>query len=295
MDPNKPVIAIVGPTASGKSDMAMKLARKYSAEIICADSRTIYIEMNIGTAKPSAQDQVIIKHHCLDLVEPSETFSAGEFKRRALSALKSIQARNKIPLIVGGSGLYVDGLIYDFGFVSSSDSGKQKKLEALQISDLQTRAMNLGIFPDDINFKNKRHLARAVERGSVIKDKKPLPSNTLVLGICADKQALGERIENRIDIMLENGLEDETKHLLEKYGPEAPGLLTPGYKPLIEYINGTIGFEEAKKKFISNDKNLAKRQKTWFKRNDDIHWIKNYPEAEKLIADFLAKFDTIAK
>lgn len=289
------IIAIVGPTASGKSEMAMKLAKKYSGEIICADSRTVYREMNIGTAKPSQLDQKAIKHHGLDLIEPSESFSAGEFKRRAIEATNDIYSRHKLPIVVGGSGLYIDGLLYDFDFVGRSDPAKQKKIESLELDDIQAQAISLGISTEEINFKNKRHLARAVERGGVVKNKKSLSDDVLVLGIDTSKEKLDKRIEERVELMLENGMEKETRNLLKKYGPEAPGLLAPGYKAMIEYINGTIGFEESKNKFIANDKKLAKRQRTWFKRNNDIKWIKNYTEAEKLIADFLSKFDTIAK
>jgi tRNA dimethylallyltransferase len=286
------IIAIVGPTASGKSAMAMKWAKKYGGEIICADSRTVYREMSIGTAKPS---QEAVKHHCLDLIEPSESFSAGEFKRRALEAINDINSRHKIPLVVGGSGLYIDGLLYDFDFTSRSDPAEQRKLESMELNEIQTIAISLGISPEEINFRNKRHLVRAVERGGVLKNKKSLPDDDLVLGIDISKEELDKRIEERIALMLENGMEKETRNLLKKYGPEAPGLLAPGYKAMIEYINGTINSIESKNKFISNDKKLAKRQKTWFKRNKDIKWIKNYTEAEKLIADILGKFDTITK
>lgn len=294
MDTKYSIIAIVGPTASGKSDLAMQIAEKFGGEIICADSRTIYREMDIGTAKPSGQDQKAVKHHCMDLVYPSQRFSAAEFKRQAQKAIKDIQARRKIPFVVGGSGLYIDGLIYGFDFVGRPDPAVRESLEAMDIADLQIEAEKIGISADQINFKNRRHLARAVERGGVFKNKKTLPDSTLILGIDVDKQELERIIESRIEGMLDQGLENEARQLLKKYGPSAPGLLAPGYKTLIEYINGHMDFEQAKKQFISGDKKLAKRQKTWFKRNPDIIWIKNYPEAEKVISNFLAKFDTIA-
>lgn len=295
MDTEKPIIAIVGPTASGKSDMAMKLAQKYDGEIICADSRTIYKQMDIGTAKPSLKEQKTIKHHCLDLIDPIERFSAAEFKRRAAAAIKTIRSKNKVPLIVGGSGLYIDGLLYDFDFIDKSDPLRRARLELMELAELRAEAEKLGISDEEIDFSNKRHLARAVERGGVFINKKPLPEKCLMIGIDMPKPELDKRIEDRIELMLSHGLEAEVRRLLEKYHAKSPGLLAPGYKALSEYINQKISLDEAKKQFISGDKKLAKRQKTWFKRNKDIAWIKNYPEAEKLVENFLTKFDTIAR
>lgn len=293
MDTEKPIIAIVGPTASGKSDLAMRLAQECSGEIVCADSRTVYRGMDIGTAKPSRADQAAINHHCLDLVNPDERFSAAEFKRWALVAIKDIHARQKIPFIVGGSGLYIDGLIYDFEFIINSNPKKRQRLEAMDLNQLHAEAEKAGIATSEIDFQNKRHLARAIERGGVFINKKPLPDNCLLVGIDIAKAKLDQRIEDRIDKMLIQGLEVETRQLLAKYGPNAPGLLAPGYKALIQYIDRKISLEQAKKQFISGDKKLAKRQRTWFKRNQDIIWIKNYPEAKKVVSDFLSKFDTI--
>ncbi|MBW3569112.1 tRNA (adenosine(37)-N6)-dimethylallyltransferase MiaA [Candidatus Parcubacteria bacterium] len=295
MEADKPIIAIVGSTASGKSTLAMKLARKYGGEIICADSRTIYKQMDVGTAKPTPEDQEKVEHHCLDLINPDKNFSAADFKRCALEAIDDIRSRNKIPLVIGGSGLYVDGLMYDFDFSDKSDPARRSRLEATEIKKLQAEATKIGISPEEINFNNKRHLARAVERGGVFNNRKPLKKNRLILGIEVAKQELDRKIEDRIELMFSQGIESEARSLIKKYGPDAPGLLAPGYRALAEYINGTISFEAAKTRFIQNDKQLAKRQKTWFKRNKDTKWIKSYPEAEKQVADFLEKFGTISR
>lgn len=294
MDAVRPVIVILGPTASGKSDLAIRLAKKFSGEIICADSRTVYKGMNIGTAKPSKKDRAEIKHHCLDLISPNERYSAASFKRTALKAIKEINNSGSTPFVVGGSGLYINGLIYDFEFISRTNDKRRLRLEKMELKELNDEAIKAGISSSDIDFKNKRHLARAVERGSVPKNRKNLAKNILLIGPAMDKSILHQRIEKRIEQMLEMGLVEEVKNLTEQYGETAPGLQAPGYKALIEYINGSINFEAAKEKFIKNDKNLAKRQVTWFRKDRNIHWINNYTEAEKLIADFLKKFDTIA-
>jgi tRNA dimethylallyltransferase len=289
----RPVIAIVGPTASGKSALAMKLAEKYEGEIICADSRTIYKGMDIGTAKPSIEDRSLIAHHCLDLVVPTETFSAAEFKARAQAAIKDIHQRQKTPFIVGGSGLYIDGLLYDFEFGPLAEEGLRKELEGLSDQELVSRAKDLGIKDTDINFKNRRHLARAIERGGVTKTQKHLPENVLLIGVQVEKDTLRSRIESRVDDMFESGLLDEAKSLFTKYGTDAPGLLAPGYKALAAYTKGEVSFDEAKQLFINADNQLAKRQMTWFKRNKDIAWTKTEQEADSFVVKFLSNFDTI--
>lgn len=294
MDTKRPIIVLLGPTASGKSDMAICLAKQYRGEIICADSRTVYKEMDIGTAKPTLADRQAINHYCLDLVSPNQRFSAADFKNYANEAVEKIYKYGKIPFIVGGSGLYIDGLVYNFDFSQKSDPLRRAELEAMDLEELETEASKIGITKSDINFKNKRHLARAIERGRVIKNKKLLPKNILLIGIKLEQKLLHKRIEARIEQMLGDGLIGEAKRLVSAYSADAPGLSAPGYKALGEYINGSLELEKALEKFVRNDKNLAKRQMTWFKKDQNINWINNYTEAEKLIADFLTKFDTIA-
>ncbi len=285
------IITIVGPTASGKSALAIDLAKRYNGEIIAADSRTIYKGMDIGTAKPTLQERQQAPHFGIDLVEPDKNFSAAEFKRYANNVVKNIYKRNKLPLIVGGTGLYIDGFIYDFEFIDKPNSDERGKLESLNLNELQSLAEQKNIDPGTVNFLNKRHLIRAIERGGVVgKRKQNLPSNILLIGLRVDKEQLYERIENRVDKMFEAGLVEEVKGLIQEYGANAPGLLAPGYKAVKEYLNENISLEEAKELFIRNDKNLAKRQMTWFKRNPDIKWCDTAEEADKLVQKFLAKF-----
>lgn len=236
------LLVIVGPTASGKSNLALKLAKLCNGEIICADSRTVYKGLDIGTAKPSEQDRVEVPHHLLDIVEPNENFTAADFKQKAELAIKDIQAREKLPIMVGGSGLYIDAVLFDYGF---SGSGASK---------------------DEVN---PRHLARSIERKS-----KALRSDAVIVGLEVDRDVLKARIAKRIDDMLTAGFLDEVKHVQTTY-PTSKALLAPGYKAFNEHLLGNVSLEDAKALFIKNDYNLAKRQMTWFKRNKHIHWLNN--------------------
>lgn len=252
-----PLVVIVGETASGKSALALKLAEYFNGEIICADSRTIYKGLDIGTAKPSAEGRLRIPHHLLDVVEPGEHFSAGEFKRLAATAIEDISSRGKLPIMAGGTGLYVDALLYDFSFAPVNASR------------------------DPVN---PRHLSR-----EVAKSRHPLRARTLVLGLSVDREALRRRIFDRVEAMVSNGLIAEVQVLGRRYGWDAPAAKAPAYKSLQPYVKGQVGFEEAKALFVRYDMDLAKKQRTWFKRNKDIHWISELDEAVDLITTFLSK------
>lgn len=281
MDSQK-LVAIVGPTASGKSDLALEIARKYNGEIICADSRTIYKGMNIGTAKPSTEEQNLINHHCLDLIRPNEVYSVAEYKKAAKSALDQVRKRGRLPIMVGGSGLYIDAVIYDFSFgpVASAES------KNMTLRELQEKALNMGLDVPEQIFLNARHLVGYIER----EGKKPLrkmSTNALIIGLDVSKDMLDARIGARVEAMFSNGLVEEVRNLLEKYPENSPGFLTPGYRPIIDYVKGRIGLDEAKDRFITNDKKLARRQRTWFARNKDIHWVASAETAEQIIQDYL--------
>lgn len=288
-----PIIVIVGQTASGKSALSMEVARHYDCEIICADSRTIYKDMNIGTAKPSAQDRAQVPHHGLDLIAPNEYFSAAAFQQYAQKKVAEIHARGKIPLIVGGTGLYVDGFIYNYSFAGEADRSQRAELEALSLEDLQARARAIGIGETAIDFKNHRHLSRAVERGNIKPQRQALPKNVLLLGLKLDREQLLERISLRVDTMFDEGMVDEVKNLINVYGADATGLLTPGYKAVQRYLKGEITLQETKEEFKRSDKYLAKRQLTWFKRNKDIIWVQSSSQALENVRAFLLRFDTM--
>jgi tRNA dimethylallyltransferase len=254
-----PLLVIVGPTASGKTDLAIFLAQKFNGEIICADSRTIYKYMDIGTAKPTKDEQSEAVHHLLDIVEPNERFSAAKFKELATKKIDVISKAGKLPILVGGSGMYIDSVIYDYKF-SDSDSPKSKI--------------------------NPRHLSDS----GLNKDKQLRPS-TIVVGLSIDNENLKKKLNERVGKMVEAGLVDEISFVAGKYGWDAPALSAPAYKAFKEYIENKISLEEAKAKFERNDFLLAKRQRTWFKRNKSIHWTNNRDEIVELVTTSMNKKD----
>lgn len=283
-----PLIVIVGPTASGKSALALDIAREYRGEIICADSRTVYKGMDIGTAKPTSAERAEIPHHILDVVTPDQTFTAAEFKRRSLLWIDDIAIRGRLPIMAGGTGLYIDGVIFDFAFLPPAPAEAREELELMTLEQLQAEIKSRGInMPNDP--KNKRRLVRALETNGQIPVKKGLRRNTLVIGLDVERDAIQQRIAARVDVMMDAGFVDETRRLVGEYGWGAPGLSAPGYKALREYLEGRTNLSEAKAQFTHNDMQLAKRQRTWFRRNPYIHWVKNSDEAKQLVQEFLQK------
>lgn len=282
----QPFVAIVGETASGKSALAMKLAQEFYGEIICADSRTIYKGMDVGTAKPSAADRSLISHHILDVITPDQRFSAADFKAQAEAAIADILTRGKLPIMVGGTGLYVDAVLYDFAFRAAANPAERQKLEKLSVEELQ-QALSVKGIPLPNNPQNPRHLIRALETGGRPSVRQTLRGNTLVLGLKIDRELLEKRIEKRIDDMVTTGLLEEIESLAQKYGWDAPGLQAPGYRAFRPYFAGEIDLAAAKKQFAQNDKQLAKRQRTWFKRNQDIQWVSDYEQAKMLVQNLL--------
>lgn len=167
-----PIITIVGQTATGKSKAAIELAERFDGEIICADSRTIYKCMDIGTAKPSAEDRTRVPHHGLDLIDPNQNFSAYDFQQYAKVKIAEIKARGHVPFVVGGTGLYVDGLLYEYSFGPVVDKKKRAELANKSLQDLQQLAEKIGLTESDVSFNNRRHLSRAIERGKITLQKK---------------------------------------------------------------------------------------------------------------------------
>lgn len=269
-------------TASGKSALALELAKKYDGEIICADSRTVYRDMDIGTAKPSAADRSRVRHHCLDLVNPGETFNVSDFKSVADKAIDDIRSRGKLPLLVGGTGLYIDAVLYNFQFRSGVDVAVRAELLELSVAELQERLTKMGLYMPE-NDRNPRHLIRAIETRGRSAAKTPLDKDTVIIGIDVDREELRRRITMRVDDMFDNGFIEEAHGLFEKYGDNVEALNAPGYKAVRGYLSGETSLEQAKAEFVKNDMNLAKRQKTWFKRNKSIHWISDGDKFAKAV------------
>lgn len=255
--PNKtPLVFIVGATASGKSALAVDVAQRFGGEIICADSRTVYRGMNIGTAKPSLAEQKKVKHHLLDLVTPDQKFNVREFQQLAAQAIKDINKRGKLPIIAGGTGLYVDAVLFDYQF---SPPGARK-------SEL-----------------NPRHL----KYQELTAYQKSLRPNILVMGLNHSKEVSAARIKQRVESMFSSGLADEVDVLIQKYGWDAPGLQTIGYQEFRPFFEHTQSLEEVKKQVERSTILFAKRQRTWFKRNKNIHWMDDPEQAVDLITTLM--------
>lgn len=281
-----PLIVIVGQTASGKTALAMELAEKFDGEIICADSRTIYRGMDIGTAKPTMEEQGRVPHHGINLINPDETFSAAQFKEYALKVIQEIHRRGKLPILVGGTGLYIDAVLFDFQFVDNADPQLREELSAKTISELQSVIKEQG-YPMPENAQNKRYLIRTIERRGVSGESKGIRPNTLAIGIAVEPEVLKERIRRRVDAMLGAGFVEEYRQLLSHYPKTAPGFLAPGYKAFAKYLDGTLSIDDAKAKFVTNDWQLARRQRTWFKRNSSVQWMSDRSNAVDIVTTFL--------
>lgn len=268
-----PLIVIVGPTASGKTSLAINLAEIYGGEIICADSRTVYKDMDIGTAKPSYEDCQRVPHWGIDLIYPYEYFSAAEFKQYALKKIEDIRSRNKIPFLVGGTGLYIDAIVFDYKFGNKSDVKKRTLLEKLTIEELWEYCSKNNIeLPD--NYNNKRYVIRCIEQGGINNSRKvEINNNIIVIGISTDRDNLRKRIKDRIEQFFDNNVVEEARILGKIYGWDNRAMSGNIYPILHKYIDNEINIEEAKVEIFYRDWHLAKRQMTWFRRNKNIEWL----------------------
>lgn len=286
---NPPLIVIVGETASGKSALAMQVADKFDGEIVAADSWTVYKDFDIGTAKPSSAERALVTHHLIDIADPRTGFSAAEYKRLAQAAIADITARGKLPILVGGTGLYVDSVLFDYSFLPPATPEVRALLEALTIDELLQRAAEAGIDTDGIDVRNKRRIIRLLETDGALATRNELRQNTLILGLRVPRDTLRERITERVDAMFVAGLEEEVAHLSEMYGWGAEPMKGIGYREFHDYFNGAQTLSQTRDRIISATMNLAKRQRTWFKRNNGIHWISKQAEAVEFITTFLNK------
>ena len=232
-----PVIVILGPTGSGKTGVGIKIAKAINGEIISADSRAIYKGMDIGTAKPTKEEQNEVVHYGLDLVEPNERFTVADWKKYAETKIKDIRARNKVPIIVGGTGLYIDALIYDYHF---------KGPTGMKIGDIEQKSCS---------------------------DRTEVKGNYLLIGISWPTEVLRARLQERIEKMFCDELYDEVKKLVQQYDWSYGSMKSDIYKYAWQYMQGKIDLKTAKKLCFYEDWHLAKRQMTWFKRNNKIIWL----------------------
>ena len=270
-----PLIVILGPTASGKTGYAIRLAQLIGGEIICADSRTVYQGMDVGTAKPTKHEREMVPHWAIDLVEPNQRFTLYDFQRYAQTKIGEIRERGHVPMLVGGSGLYIDSVIYDYQLSHEPefDMVRRQQLENLSLIELKNYAISQQIeLPSDT--QNRRRLIRAIEQGGVNKKCSQLIPNTIVIGIATDKETLRQRSAQRSQAMLDDGLIDETAELLSKYGTTEP-LRRNAYGVVQQYLAGEIGAGELVPLMVRRDMQLVKKQLTWWRnqrRAGDIMW-----------------------
>lgn len=269
-----PLVVVVGPTASGKSALGLELARRFNGEIIAADARTLYKGMDIGTAKPTMSDRAEIPHHLLDVTTPDKPITVADFQRLANEAIEDISKRGRLAIMVGGSGLYIDAVLFDFQFLGPADRRLREELMDLPVEELQRRVLAKGLVLPQ-NARNPRHLMRAIETDGAMQRQTQLRPRTLILGLNPNRETLRGRIAERIESMMVAGLIDEVTYLARHYGWDIEAMRAPAYKAFRPYVEGVISLEEAKVQFLRNDVQLAKRQRTWFKRNNSIHWLTN--------------------
>lgn len=287
---NLPLIVIVGPTASGKTGLAVQLAKEFGGEVISADSRAIYKEMDIGTAKPNLAERDGVPHWGIDLVAPGEPFSAADFKQYTLQKIDEIRARGHIPFLVGGTGLYVDAVVFDYQFGTQADAGRRQKLESMTLDELQDYCNKNNILLPE-NDKNKRYVVRAIERAGQTPKRKQSPiKNTYIVGITTDRDTLRERIALRSEQLFHDGVVEEATLLGKKYGWESEAMTGNVYPLVRQYLQGGLSLDTVKEKFTTLDWRLAKRQLTWLRRNPHIQWH-GLEEAKQYLSNILASRD----
>jgi len=297
---NGEVIVIVGPTASGKTEISIRLAQKINGEIISCDSMQIYKDMNIGTAKPDKKEQGGIKHYLIDCVSPESRFSVSEYKKLAIEAIEEILSKGKTPIIVGGTGLYIDSLIYGIEFQEMKFDEKYRSQLEEKASEkeglLELYNLAYRIDPDAMKIispNDKKRIIRILEiykntgknktQQNIESVKNGVPYNYNVFAIKWEREKLYDRINKRVDLMIEKGLIKEVQWLLEKYDTFPTAMQGLGYKEVVEYIEGKLTKEEMIEKIKQQTRKYAKRQLTWFKKNKNTIWIDGENSIDKNI------------
>ncbi len=287
---SNPLIILTGPTSVGKTTLSISLAKKINGEIISADSMQVYKRMNIGTAKASDAEQAEIRHHLIDILEPWEDFNVVSFQEYAKKAVCDIQERGKVPIVVGGTGFYIQSLLYDINFTENDvNTELRNRLEAEAQKDDGIRLYNYlqQIDPaaaEQIHPNNKKRVIRAVEfyelTGERISDhnaeQKQHDSayNSAYFVLTMNRETLYDRIDRRVDVMLQDGLVKEVEALLaEGCTPDMVSMQGLGYKEIIRYLQGEITLEEAVYILKRDTRHFAKRQLTWFRRERDVVWL----------------------
>lgn len=269
-----PLVVIVGPTASGKTGLAVKLASRFGGEVISADSRAIYKDLDIGTAKPTAEERRRVPHWGIDLVVPGERFTAVDFQRYAKAKIQEIRGRGRVPFLAGGTGLYVDSVVYDYAFPSIDDElSYREELDALSLNELYEYCLKNNIILPE-NYKNKRYVVNAILRNGQKQQKRSTPiDNAIIVGITTEKTILRQRIEQRGDDIFRSDVVREARNAASRYGWDNEAMTGNIYPLIRQYLDGHLSLEEAQQRFVTLDWRLAKRQLTWLRRSEHITWL----------------------
>ena len=284
------VIVIVGPTASGKTGLSIELAKRIGGEIISADSMQIYKDMNIGTAKVTEEEKEGINHYLIDIISPEERYTVANFKKDAEKAIEEILAKGKTPIVVGGTGLYVNSLIYGIEYQEMEydeeyrDMLMKKAETEMGLKEIYEEALKIDpeamkkIFPSD-----KKRIVRVLEiykatgktktEQEILSRKNGVKYDYRVFGIERDREELYERINKRVDIMIEQGLVDEVKYIYNKYKKFPTAMQGLGYKEVIWYLENKITYDEMIELIKKETRRYAKRQLTWFRKTENIVWL----------------------
>ena len=308
----KKLIFIVGPTSVGKTKLSVDIAKEFSGEIISCDSMQIYREFNIGTAKITEEEIRRINHYMIDILDGNQKFNVSEYKKMVEKYIEIIYSHNNIPIFAGGTGLYVNSILYDFKFTESEEPNNLRE----QITEFYEKngtnlLYDLLLYLDyssreKIHKNNIKRVIRAIEvclntGKEFSKQCKDYENNNdkydyLIIGLTLDRKILYDKINSRVDIMINNGLVEEASSLYKKYGEYSQAFTAIGYKEFIPYFKREITLESCIDNIKQNSRKYAKRQFTWFNRNENIHWIdveNGYDEvlfkSKKLVKDFLTK------
>lgn len=300
------VIVICGPTASGKTNLSIELAKKIDGEIVSCDSMQIYKDMSIGTAKPTIEEMQGIKHYLIDYVSPEVRYSVAEYKKDAIKAIQDIINKKKVPIVVGGTGLYVESLIYGIEYSEiKEDLEYRKQLDEIEREEGLEKLYEMAYKIDKkalekISCNDKKRICRILEiYHSTGKTKTELEKESrkngpqydyILFGINMEREKLYERINKRVDIMIKNGLIEEVQQLIAKYNDFPTAMQGLGYKEVVEYLKGVISKEEMIEKIKMETRRYAKRQLTWFKKYKNIMWINGLDDIQNNIMFILEEY-----
>ncbi|MBN6887264.1 tRNA dimethylallyltransferase [Cytobacillus horneckiae] len=288
MGNKKKLVVLIGPTAVGKTKTSIELAKHFNGEIISGDSMQIYKGMDIGTAKITKDEMDGIQHHLIDIKAPNESFSAAEFQQIVREKIIEISSRGKLPMIVGGTGLYIQSVLYDYQFSEApSDERYRQELEkkAIQNGNAWLHKELMKLDPksgENIHPNNVRRVIRAMEifhcTGKTMTDYQETQTpeklyDAAIIGLTMERDKLYERINHRVDVMMENGLLNEVQNLYKMGMKDCQSIQAIGYKELYEFFNGYVSLEEAIVNLKQNSRRYAKRQLTWFRNKMDVSWF----------------------